>query len=146
MTDKDRGAKPQPNEILPADESLEDEEFVEADEEFEEEPQAAAAVAAPAAERPRRGSAETPRKPLGSLRESHERVHIDDRLSAVFAILAAIALLAVLILPFVGSYLPAPAQPTLTPLAVPTFNGTQAPAASATVAPTATPAASPSAS
>jgi len=144
MADKDRGAKPQPNEILPADESLEDEDLVEADEEFEEEPQAA--TAAPAAERSRgRGTAaEAPRKPLGSLRESHERVHIDDRLSAVFAILAAVLLLGVLILPFLGSYLPAPAAPTLTPLVVPTFNGTQAPAATATVVPT--PAASPSAS
>lgn len=146
MTDKDRGAKPQPNEILPADESLEDEEFVEADEEFEEEPQAAAPVAAPAAERTRRGAAAEARKPLGSLRESHERVHIDDRVSAIFAILAAVALLGVLILPWLGSYLPAPAAPTLTPLAIQTFNGTQAPAATATVVPTATPAASPSGS
>jgi hypothetical protein len=145
MADKDRGAKPQPNEILPADESLEDEDLVEADEEFEEEPEAAAPVAAPAAERSRtRGTAEG-RKPLGSLRDSHERVHIDDRLSAVFAIMAAILLLGVLVLPFVGGFVPAPAAPTLTPLVVPTFNGTQAPAASATVVPTA-PAASPSAS
>src|SRR5512141_632295 len=99
MADKDRGAKPQPNEILPADESLEDEDLVEADEEFEEEPEAAAAVAAPAAERSRtRGTAEG-RKSLGSLRDSHERVHIDDRLSAAFAIVAAILLLGVLVLP-----------------------------------------------
>ncbi len=146
MTDKDRGSKPQPNEILPADESLEDEDYVEADEEVEEEPQAAATAAAPAAERTRRGTAVETRKPLGSLRESHERVHIDDRLSAVFAILAAVVLLGVLILPWLGSYLPAPSAPTLTPLAVPTFNGTQPPAATPTVVPTATPAASPSAS
>ena len=141
MTDKDRGAKPQPNETLPADEDLEEEpeDFVEADEEFEEEPQAAAA--APAASRAR-GAAEA-RKSLGSLRGTHERVHVDDRLSAIFALVAAVLLLGVLLLPFLGGFVPAPAQPKLTPLVVPTYNATPAPAATATVAPTTTPAATP---
>jgi hypothetical protein len=156
MTDKDRGAKPQPNEILPADEDLEEdlgeepEEFVEADDEFEEEPETlASTAAAPAAAQRRqgRGAAEPARRSLGSVREAHERVHVDDRLSAAFAVLCAAALLGVLLLPSLGSFLPAPAAPTLTPLVVPTFNATPAPSGSASlvpsasVAPTATPAA-----
>jgi hypothetical protein len=159
MTDKDRGAKPQPNEILPADEDFEEEpeEFVEADEEFEEEAEApASAAAAPtsAERRTGRGAAETARRPLGSVREAHERVHVDDRLSAAFALLCAVALLGVLLLPWLGSYLPAPAAPTLAPLVVPTFNATPVPSGAASLAPSAsaapvatpTPAASPTAS
>lgn len=162
MTDKDRGVKPQPNEILPDEEEFDEEaeEFVEADEEFEEEPLAAtpAAAAAAAERRAGRGAAETARRPLGSVREAHERVHVDDRLSAIFALLAAVALVGVLLLPWLGSFVPAPAQPTLTPLVVPTYHATPAPSGSAslvpsaspattpTPAPTATPAASPSAS
>ena len=140
MTDKDRGTAPQPNEILPADEDFEEsqEDLVEADEEFEEEPQAAA-DAAPAADRSRAGrGTEASRKSLGSLRGTHERVHIDDRLTAIFAILCAVALIAVLILPWLGSYIPAPTAPTLTPLVVPTYQAMPAPA-SASVAPSATP-------
>jgi len=149
MTDKDRGTEPQPNEILPAEENLEEsqEDLVDADEEFEEEPQAAAAAAP--AERGRTGRTPTAaeRRQLGSLRGSHERVHIDDRLSALFAVLAAIALVGVLILPWIGGYIPTPAGPTLTPLVLPTYHATPAPAAtpSASVAPTATPSASASA-
>jgi hypothetical protein len=141
MTDKDRGTKPQPNEDLPADEDLEEspEEFVEAEEEFEEEPQTTSAEAAPAATaRGRRAEQAGPRQ-LGSVREGHERVRIDDRLSALFALAAAALLIGVLVLPWAGGFLPAPAEPTLTPLVVPTYNATSTPAPSASVAPTATP-------
>ncbi len=147
MADKDRGTKPQPKETLPADEELDEspEDLEEADEEFEEEPQAAAPVAAiPASTRPAR--AEAGRRPLGSVRESHERVKIDDRLSAAFAILCAIALVGVLVVPWVGGFIPKPVGPTLTPLVLPTYQITPTPVPTPTVAPTPTPVASPSAS
>ena len=105
MTDKDRGRKPQPNEILPADEDFEEpeeseesEDFVEAEEEFEEEPQAAQPAAATAPVRRAGRTEEAPRRALGSVRVSHERVRVDDRLSAAFAILCAVALVGVLVL------------------------------------------------
>jgi hypothetical protein len=136
MTDKDRGSKPQPNEILPADEDLEENgDFVGADEEFEEEPQAAAAAPATGG---RTGRTEAAHRPLGSVREGHERVHIDDRLSAAFALICAIILVGVLFLPFLGGIVPKAAAPTLAPLVVPTFNATPIPAATPTLAPSAT--------
>jgi hypothetical protein len=141
MTDKDRGTKPQPNEDLPADEDLEEspEEFVEAEEEFEEEPLSASAETAPAATaRGRRGEPAGARQ-LGSVREGHERVRVDDRLSALFALFAAVLLLGVLILPWAGGFLPAPAEPTLAPLVVPTYNATPSAAPSASATPSATP-------
>jgi hypothetical protein len=142
MTDKDRGETPQPNETLPADEDLEEspEDFLDAEEEFEEEPQAAPAPSS--RDRGRRGEQAGPRQ-LGSVREAHERVRVDDRLSALFALLAAAALFGALVLPWLGGYLPAPAQPTLTPLVVPTFQATPSPAASPSVTPVASPSATP---
>jgi hypothetical protein len=141
MTDKDRGTKPQPNEDLPADEDLEEspEEFVEAEEEFEEEPLTASAEAAPAATARGRRAEQAGARQLGSVREGHERVRVDDRLSALFALFAAALLIGVLILPWAGGFLPAPAEPTLTPLVIPTYDTTTTPAPSASVAPTATP-------
>jgi hypothetical protein len=143
MTDKDRGKTPQPNENLPAEEDLEEEpeDFVDSEEEFEEEPQAASTAAA-SSERGRR-AAQAGSRQLGSVREAHERVRVDDRLSALFALLAAVALVGVLVLPWLGGFVPAPAEPTLTPLVVPTFQATPTPAASASA--TTTPVASPSA-
>jgi hypothetical protein len=96
---------------------------------------------------------ESERRPIGSVRESHERVHIDDRPSAIYAILCAGALLGVLAVAWLSSVVPAAAVPTLAPLVVPTAQATPVSSASivvtpsATAAPTATPAptASPSA-
>jgi hypothetical protein len=78
----------------------------------------------------------------GSVRETHERIHIDDRPSAIYALLCAGALLGVLLLTWIGGALPPPAVPTLTPLVVPTGQPTPTPNASpsVTIAPTATPA------
>ena len=89
---------------------------------------------------------------IGSVRESHERVKIDDKPSAIFALVCAAALIGVLVIAWLGTNLPAAAGPTLTPLTVPTAQPTASTAASATVAvtatpaPTATPTAAPSAS
>ena len=77
---------------------------------------------------------EAPHRTMGSVRETHERVHVDDRLSALWAILAAAALLGVLAFGLAGNWIPQPAVPTLTPLVVPT----------AQVPSSASPAASPS--
>jgi len=145
MTDKDRGKTPQPTETLPADEDLEEspEDFVEAEEEFEEEPEAAPA-APTSVDRGRRAEQAASRQ-LGSVREGHERVRVDDRLSAAFALLAAIALVGALVLPWLGGFVPAPAEATLTPLVVPTFQATPTPtpASSASVTPAASPSATP---
>lgn len=148
MTDKDRGSEPQPNETLPEDEDLEEspEEFVEAEEEFEEEPQPVQAATASAARERGRPAEQVGARQLGSVREAHERVKVDDRLSAAFAILCAVALVGVLVIPWLGSFLPAPAQPTLGPLLVPTPQVTPAPSASGSVVPTVSPSAPASAS
>jgi hypothetical protein len=81
----------------------------------------------------------------GSVRESHERVHIDDRASAIYALLAAVVLIGVLAIALAGNYVPEPTVPTAPPLVVPTFNGTLPPSAgpSVSVAPSASPVASP---
>jgi hypothetical protein len=83
---------------------------------------------------------------IGSVRESHERVKIDDRPSAIFALVCAAALIGVLAISWLGTNMPPAAGPTLTPLSVPTAQATASAdasasaAASATVAATATPA------
>jgi hypothetical protein len=85
---------------------------------------------------------------IGSVRGTHERVHVDDRPSAVYALVCAAALLGVLAFSWLGGVLPQAAGPTLTPLVVPTSQATASPSGSAapsTVAsPTVTPSASPS--
>jgi hypothetical protein len=79
--------------------------------------------------------------PTGSVRETHERVHVDDRASAIYALLAAAVLLGILALALAGNYVPKPAEASAPPLVVPTFNGTLPPSAapSVSVAPSATP-------
>jgi hypothetical protein len=75
------------------------------------------------------------RRGSGSVRESHERVHIDDRLSAVYALLVAVVLVGALAVALAGNWVPEPSVPTLAPLVVPTAQ--VAPSASPTVAPSA---------
>jgi hypothetical protein len=77
----------------------------------------------------------------GSVREAHERVHVDDRASAIYALLAAAFLFGLLAVAFAGNYVPQPALVSAPPLVVPTFNGTLPPseAPSVSVAPSATP-------
>jgi len=158
--DKDRDAKPEADEELPGDDELDEgtDEYAEteaerADREAEE--------SASAGERRRFGfgrgrhaDEEVERHTGGSVRDSHERVHIDDRPSAIFAIVCAGALLGVLALTWVSGAIPQGTGPTLTPLVVPTSQPSVAtsPAASVSVAPgassspTAAPTAAPSAS
>jgi hypothetical protein len=83
----------------------------------------------------------------GSVRESHERVHVDDRASAIYALFAAAVLLGVLALAIAGNYVPQPTEPSAPPLVVPTFNGTLPPSAgpSVSIAPSASPVATPTA-
>jgi hypothetical protein len=77
----------------------------------------------------------------GSVRESHERVHVDDRASGIYALLAAAVLIGILAIAFAGNYVPQGAEPTAPPLVVPTFNGTLPPSAgpSVSVAPSESP-------
>jgi len=82
----------------------------------------------------------------GSVRESHERVHVDDRASAIYALFAAAVLLGVLAFAIAGNYIPQAAQPSAPPLpSLPTFSGTLPPSAgpSVSIAPSASPVASP---
>ncbi|MGZ6265584.1 MAG: hypothetical protein ACXWN4_01580 [Candidatus Limnocylindrales bacterium] len=83
--------------------------------------------------------------PTGSVREAHERIHVDDRASAVYALLAAAFLFGLLVVALAGNYVPQPVPATAPPLVVPTFNGTLPPSAapSVSVAPSASPVASP---
>jgi hypothetical protein len=144
MTDKDTDGTPQASEILSTDglpiHELEDD----LDEEAEFEDQETDEI--PAAGSARRfgfgrgdRSAEPEERPhAGSVRESHERVHIDDRASAVFALLCAGILVGVLALAWVGGVLPKSAGPTLAPLVVPTAQAaSSAASASASIAPSA---------
>lgn len=159
--DKDRDAKLATDEELPGDDEFDEEpdEYAEteaerADREAEE--------SAPAGERRRFGFSrgrdayeEPERHAAGSVRESHDRVHIDDRPSAIFAIVCAAALLGVLALTWISGAIPQGTGPTLTPLVVPTSQPTPSTSASAsasvapsvspspTAAPTAAPTASP---
>jgi hypothetical protein len=84
-------------------------------------------------------------RPTASVRE-HERVHIDDRASAIYALFAAAVLLGVLALALAGNYIPQPTEPSAPPLpSLPTFNATLPPSAgpSVSIAPSASPVASP---
>lgn len=149
--DKDRDAKPATDEELPGDEEL-DEELDEYGETEAERADREAEESAPAGERRRfgfgrgRGANEEPERHMGgSVRESHERVHIDDRPSAIYALVCAGALLGVLAFTWVGGAIPQGTGPTLTPLVVPTSQPSAAtsPAASVSVAPSPSPSASP---
>lgn len=83
---------------------------------------------------------------IGSVKETHERIHIDDRPSAIFALVCAVALLVLLGLPWLGNVLPKSAGPTLTPLVVPTGQATASSSASASIAVSPSPTVAPSAS
>jgi hypothetical protein len=70
-------------------------------------------------------------KRRGSVREAHDRVRIDDRPSAIYALICAAALLGVIALSWLGGVIPKSVGPSLAPLVVPTGH----PAASASVTP-----------
>jgi hypothetical protein len=164
--DKDRDEKSATPDYLPGDEEFEEEpeEAAEAEGEvpegeFESEGPAESAPGSAQrrfgfgrGSRDDRSGEEAERRQMGSVRGTHERVHIDDRPSAVYALLCAAALLGVLAFSWVGGVLPQSAGPTLTPLVVPTGQVTASPSAGASVtaapsmtaAPTASPSASPS--
>ena len=146
MTDKDQDGTPQASEILSTDglpiHELEDGLAEEA--EFEEEE----TDEVPSAGSGRRfgfgrgdHSADHDEKHhAGSVRESHERVHIDDRASAVFALLCAGILIGVLAFAWIGVQLPKSVGPTLAPLVVPTAQASSSAAPSASASPVVSPA------
>jgi len=137
MTDKDQDGTPLAEEILSTDglpiHELEDNLDEEA--EFEEEE----TDEVPSAGSGRRfgfGRGDHPaeheeRPHAGSVRESHERVHIDDRASAVFALVCAGVLIGLLAFSWLGGMLPKPVGPTLAPLVVPTAQASSSAAPSA---------------
>ena len=137
---KDKDSKPLYDADLPADEEAEEpEELDEATEAGEDDDgEFEAAAAAPSAGRfgfgrKSGGSTDEEKHPIGSVRESHERVHINDAPSAIFALVCAAALIAVLAIAWFGTNLAAPNGPELTPLTVPTARVAASPAASAAV-------------
>ncbi len=112
MSDQDK-------DTLEQDENTE---FLPGEEEFDEEPEGEE-LKSRAAEEPKGGrrfglrrNAEEEEHPLGSVKATHERVHVDDRASALFALIAAFGLIAILITPLIVSALPAGPAPTLAPL------------------------------
>jgi hypothetical protein len=151
--DQDRDRKLGSSDLEPGEDELDEEleagpEEEEALEEFE--PESREVEAGPSRGRfgfvrPEREAEESGRRVTGSVRESHERIHVDDRLSALFAVLAAGVLLLVLAMSVIANYVPQPTSPTLAPLVVPTAQvaPSTSPAARATAAPTATLAAFP---
>jgi hypothetical protein len=166
--DKDSLDEGQPNEFMPGGEDFEERgEETEAEREEREEFEASEAEREERDELEgpkepgrfgrlfRRGPAEPAEQPLGSVRESHERVRVDDRLSAIFAIVCALGLVGILAGGFLGQYVPSPAAPPLNTLGLETFNApsltpspsvSASPSASASASPTASPSASPTAS
>jgi hypothetical protein len=137
MSERDRDRNL--DDLEPGEEEFDDElengpEEEEAAEEFE--PEAKEAAGGRRRFAGARHEADAPaRRAQGSVRGSHERVHIDDRASIVFAILAAGSLIAVLVLGLVGNWIPQPSVPTLAPLVVPTSQVQASPSAGATVSP-----------
>jgi hypothetical protein len=137
MTDENKpGFDTELEDELPGDEELDEEldQDLEAQDEIDEsEAESGADAVAPRASRLGRGKerAAAAHEHLGSVREGHERVHVDDRASAIFAIICAGALLLLLAGAWAGQFIPKGAVPTLTPLVVPTSNATAAPSASA---------------
>jgi hypothetical protein len=92
-----------------------------------------------------RKAEEETEKHRGSVREAHDRVHIDDRPSAVYALICAVALIGVLALTWLGGAIPKGAGPTLTPLSVPTTQPSASTSAAASVSVAASVSAAPSA-
>jgi hypothetical protein len=158
MSDRDLGrdGTPTPNEFEPGDEEFEEEpEEGFAGEGEPEEPgeEVRREAGAPSGRRfgfgrGGQGAQEGAFHPTGSVRESHERVHIDDRISAIYVLIVAAAMIGVLAIALAGNYVPTPVAPTLAPLVVPTGQATASPgpSESASIAPSASPTAAPSAS
>jgi hypothetical protein len=152
MSDQDQDAlEPgEPNEFMPGDEEFEDE--LEAEEEgIEPVPARTRAQIAEDEKAGRRfrfgrGAAEEAEHPQGSLRTTHERVRVEDRLSAIFALVCAIGLVGILVLGFLGQYAPKGGSKPLPTLGLQTFvptpspSGSESASGSPTLAPTATPA------
>ncbi|MGD0407639.1 MAG: hypothetical protein ABSB34_01395 [Candidatus Limnocylindrales bacterium] len=92
-----------------------------------------------------RAEEEVETRQMGSVRGTHERIHVDDRPSALYALVCAAALLGVLAFSWLGGVLPKAAGPTLTPLVVPTSQATAIPSGSAAASASVTPSASPAA-
>jgi hypothetical protein len=142
--DKDTLEEGEPNEFMPGEE------------EFDENPEAgdeADAGATVEAGKPgrrfgfrREQQAEPETHAQGSVRATHERVHIDDRASGLFALVCAIGLIAILAGSYVLSVWPAGAAPTLPPLNLQTYSpppATPTPVPTPTPVATATPVATP---
>ena len=154
--DKDTLDQGEPSEFMPGDDEFEEGEEAEAEEAQAEEPARAGRRFGF-----RRGSSEeqAAAQQLGSVRTSHERVRIDDRLSAFYALGIAAILIGILVVSTALSLWPAnaaplpplnlatyvapPATPTPTPTPVPTASPTASPTAAPTASPTATVAPSP---
>ena len=144
MTDKDQDGTSEAEEILSTDglpiHELEDDldEEAEFEEEETDEIPAAGSARRFGFGRRDRSADEEERPHAGSVRESHERVHIDDRASAVFALVCAGVLIGVLAFSWLGGLLPKSTGPTLAPLVVPTAQASSgAASASASIAPSA---------
>jgi hypothetical protein len=132
------------DEFMPGQEDFQDE--FEGEEEAPEE--AAEAKRGGRRFRFRRGGGEEPEREQGSLRTSHERIRIDDRLSAFFVLICAIGLVGILVGGYLGQYVPKPEGKPLPTLALETFQPTPSPSdsGSPSLAPSESPSASPSAS
>jgi hypothetical protein len=141
MTDKDQDGAPEAEEILSTDglpiHELEDNLDEEA--EFEEQETDEVPTAGSGRRfgfgRGDRSADHEDRPHAGSVRESHERVHIDDRASAVFALLCAGILIGVLAFAWIGGVLPKSVGPSLAPLVVPTAQASSSAAPSASASP-----------
>jgi len=145
--DKDRDEKSATPDYLPGDEEFEEEpeEAAEAESEvpegeFESEGPAESAPGSAQrrfgfgrGSRDDRSGEEAERRQMGSVRGTHERVHIDDRPSAVYALICAVALIGVLALTWLGGAIPKALGPTLTPLVVPTTQPSASTSAAASV-------------
>ena len=163
--DKERNETLPPNEFVPGEEDFEEEpeegedtegELSEsdADEALAEDESAAGAAAAAAGSRGRFGfgrgqGGDEHIRSIGSVRGAHERVHIDDRPSAIFALVCAIGLIGLLAFSYIGGILPKGAAPTLADLKnlatyVPPAGSNASLSTTPSVAPSAAPAASPS--
>ena len=144
--DKDRDAKPGADEELPGDDELDEESDDYAETDAERADREADEAASEGEHRRfgfgrRHADEQLEHRAGGSVRESHERVHIDDRPSAIYAIVCAAALLGVLALTWIGGAIPQGTGPTLTPLVVPTTRPTTvtSPSAGVSVAPSLSP-------
>jgi hypothetical protein len=143
--DKDTLEQGEPNEFMPGEEEF-DEDLEAGDEAGDEAEAGAGAESSEEPGRPGRrfgfgrSASEGEAHPQGSVRATHERVHIDDRASAVFALICAVGLVGILVGSVFVAKWPAGAPPTLPPLNLQTYS---APPATPTPVPTPTPVATP---